>query len=299
MATRPLRLFKTFREFQLRVTGGFHGRARSGELVVGADEDADLGRSDSIGHGLLDPVGHACDFALGIGEYLDFRIGAVEHGHGAAPVLLVPVNVLHDLGQKAIGGLPDLVRRSIVDLERARAATNIDAKRLPRKRLLKDALAEIAGKEKRIGAARRDGGEHPQFRHAEVLGFVDHGMGERLVGPLREIRRDFSEDGRPGQKPLRLDELPRPHKDGPELLPLLDAKAVLAAKARNLLIGFKALQLPRIDDIEPFRCEKARREAGQRSLACRRFERPANLILGRRPRVMTERQREQLAAPRP
>jgi hypothetical protein len=48
-----LRLFKTFRQFQLRVTGGFHSLSRSGELVVGAHEYADLRRGDSSVHGLL------------------------------------------------------------------------------------------------------------------------------------------------------------------------------------------------------------------------------------------------------
>ena len=126
---------------------------------------------------------------VGIGEYLDFRVGAVEHGHRAAPILLVPVNILHDLGQKAVGRLPDLVRGSVVDLEGARTAANIDAKRLPRERLLKDALAEVAREEQRIGAVRCDRGEHPQFRHAKVLRFVDHGVGERLVGALPQNAR--------------------------------------------------------------------------------------------------------------
>lgn len=126
-----LRLLKTFGEFQLCVTGGFHGGTCAGKLIVRPYEQPDLGGSDSVCHGFLDPVGNARDFPFGIAVCLDFRIGAIEYRHGAAPVLFVPVNVLHDLGQKTVGRLPDLVRGSIVDLKRARTPANIDTKRLP------------------------------------------------------------------------------------------------------------------------------------------------------------------------
>jgi hypothetical protein len=42
---------------------------------------------------------------------------------------------------------PDLVRRPKVDSQRGGAATDIDAERLPQKRLLNNPLAQIAGKE--------------------------------------------------------------------------------------------------------------------------------------------------------
>ncbi|ULO25106.1 hypothetical protein [Methylocystis sp. SB2] len=34
--------------------------------------------------------------------------------------MFVPVNILHDLGKEAVGRLPDLMRRSVIDLESAR-----------------------------------------------------------------------------------------------------------------------------------------------------------------------------------
>jgi hypothetical protein len=132
------------------MTGDFHRRARSGELVVRPHENSYFGGRDSVCHGFLDPVGNTRDFALSIAECSGFRIRAIENRHRAAPILLIAVNVLHDLGKEPVGSLPDLVRRSIVDLERARTPTNLNAERLPRKRLLKDALAKITSKEKRL-----------------------------------------------------------------------------------------------------------------------------------------------------
>ena len=119
-------------------------------------------------------------------------------------------------------------------------------------------------------------------------------MSERLAVPLSEVFRDFAKDGRPCQKPLRFDDLPRTHEYWPELFALLGAEAGLAPEARNLLIGRDVRQLPRIHHVEPFRGKKAWREAGERSFRRRRLERPTYLILGRRPGMMAEGQRKEL-----
>ena len=77
----------------------------------------------------------------------DRRRRAVEHRDRVAPVLAVAVDV-GDLGaEQAVGLLPDLVRGAVVDAQRARAAADVDAERLPGERLLEDALAEVAGEE--------------------------------------------------------------------------------------------------------------------------------------------------------
>ena len=90
------------------MTGGLHRCACPGELIVRPDENPYLGGCNSVGHGLLDPIGYACDFALVIGVCLDFGIGAVEHGHRSAPILLVAINVLYELREEAVRGLSDL-----------------------------------------------------------------------------------------------------------------------------------------------------------------------------------------------
>jgi hypothetical protein len=55
----------------------------------------------------------------------------------------------------------DLVRGSVVDAERVGAATNIDAERSPRERLLENSLAEIASKEEPIGTVSSERGQEP------------------------------------------------------------------------------------------------------------------------------------------
>jgi hypothetical protein len=45
------------------------------------------------------------------------------------------------------------VRSPVIDPQRRGPAADVDAKRLPRKRLLEDALAEVAGEEQAAGTA--------------------------------------------------------------------------------------------------------------------------------------------------
>ena len=75
------------------------------------------------------------------------RPRAVEHGDRIAPVLAVAVHVRHLGPEQSISLHADLVRGAVVDAQRVGPAPNIDAKRPPRERLLKDPLAEIASKE--------------------------------------------------------------------------------------------------------------------------------------------------------
>ncbi|HKH28290.1 MAG TPA: hypothetical protein VKA61_08135 [Sphingomicrobium sp.] len=71
---------------------------------------------------------------------------------------------------------PDLVRRSIVDPQRRRAATHVEAKRLPREGLLKDVLSDIAREKEAISLCSSEGGEEAGFCDAEILRFVKDGV---------------------------------------------------------------------------------------------------------------------------
>ena len=100
------------------------------------------------------------------------RRRAVEHGNGIAAVLAVAVHIRHDRPEQPVGLHADLVGGAVVDAQGARAAANIHAERLPRERLLEDALAEVAGEEERVGAASAQGGKEPQVGDADVLRLV-------------------------------------------------------------------------------------------------------------------------------
>ena len=105
-------------------------------------------------------------------------------------VLLVAVDVRHYGPQQPVGLAADLVGGPVVDAQRARATADVDAERLPRERLLEDALPEVAGEEQRVGPAAAKGGEEPQLRHAEVLRLVDHDEVEgRMARSCRALRR--------------------------------------------------------------------------------------------------------------
>src|SRR5688572_23738529 len=98
------------------MTGKLYGSARSCELRIRPNEDSDLGGSGPVGNRLLDPVGNARNFTLRVMEREDFRIGAVENRHSAAPILLISIHVLHNTRQEPVSRLSDLMRGSVIDL---------------------------------------------------------------------------------------------------------------------------------------------------------------------------------------
>ena len=89
----------------------------------------------------------------------------------------------------------NLVRGSVVHLQDAGAAADVDAKGAPGEGLAKDALADVAGEEQ-TGATGGEGGEEAELGDAQVLGFVDDGGVERRGAA--NIPRQARPDGAPG-----------------------------------------------------------------------------------------------------
>ena len=71
-------------------------------------------------------------------------------------------------------------------MKRPRPAANIDSKRLPRKRLLENALAQVAGKEQAIGRFRAQRGKKPQLRRGKILSLIHHSEVERWTYAARK-----------------------------------------------------------------------------------------------------------------
>ncbi len=86
--------------------------------------------------------------------------------------------------QQSVRLHPDLVGGAVIDMQRARAAADIDAERLPGKGLLEDALAQVAGEEQAVGALAAQRGEKAQLRDADILRFIDHDVFEGRMLPL-------------------------------------------------------------------------------------------------------------------
>ena len=148
------------------------GGLRAIQLRRGSNEDADLVRQHACLCAFGNPVANRLDFLVLAPERLNCRRRTVENGNRIAAVLAVAIHVGHDGAEQAIRLRADLVRGAIVDAQSARAAANIDAERLPRERLLEDALAEVAGKEQRIGTAAAQRGQEPQVGDADILRLV-------------------------------------------------------------------------------------------------------------------------------
>ena len=132
------------------------------------------------------------------GKRPDLGFGTVENGYSAATILFVAVNVLHDLGQETISRPPDLMRRSVIDLERW-TGREIDAKAFHEKGCWKMRWPRSPAKN-RLSPPRGDSREEPQFRHAQVLRLVDDDMGERLFRAPGIMRADFGENLRRGDE---------------------------------------------------------------------------------------------------
>ena len=65
------------------------------------------------------------------------------------------------------------------------------------------------------------------------------------------------EDAGFGQEAARIEFLQHAREHRPQPIALLLAHAVLAAEARHVGVGFCRLDLPRIDDVGPFRAQEA------------------------------------------
>lgn len=77
---------------------------------------------------------------------------------------------------------PDLMRSAVVDAQRRRASTNIDAEGLPREGLLEDALSEIAREEEAVRTTGRQLLQEAGFGDAKILAFIDYGEVKRRLG---------------------------------------------------------------------------------------------------------------------
>src|SRR5690606_35852833 len=89
-----------------------------------------------------------------------------------APGLDVAVNVRDFGAQQAVGARPDLVRRAVVDAQRARASSYVNAEGQPGEGLLEDALAEVAGEEEAVATPGAESCQEAQLGDAEVLRLV-------------------------------------------------------------------------------------------------------------------------------
>ena len=81
-------------------------------------------------------------------------------------------------------------------------------------------MPEVAGKEEAVWSTLPEGGEKPQLRHADVLGFVDHGKVEGQVCAVRKLRGQSAEYPGAGDEALRLQLRAHTRKHRPEHSPL-------------------------------------------------------------------------------
>lgn len=69
--------------------------------------------------------------------------------------------------------------------------------------MLKNPLAEIAGKEQAVGSPCPERGEKLQLGDADILSFVNHGKVERQVCAVRKLRGQPTEYPGVGNQSLR------------------------------------------------------------------------------------------------
>ena len=129
--------------------------------------------------------------------------------------------------------------------------TDIDTERFPGKRLLKNALAQIAGEKEAIGAFASEDREESHFGNPNVLRFIDYHKVERSFATVCEVVGNATEHFRPGDEMTTREFGANPFENRPQEVSLLGAEAGLAPKARRIPVRFPCLQLPGIDDVRP------------------------------------------------
>ncbi len=68
---------------------------RTLDLGIRADEEADIASGHAFCHPRAQPISHSVDLLFFIAEETDHWLGAIEHRHGATPILSVAVHVRH------------------------------------------------------------------------------------------------------------------------------------------------------------------------------------------------------------
>ena len=140
----------------------------------------------------------------------------VEHRDCAFPFLQVAVNV-GDFGvQETVCLCPDLVRSAVVYPQGLGTAPNINTELFPGKRLLEDALAQVAREKESVGTATGDGSQESQLGDAHVLGLVHHNEVEGRVASFRNMSSQLSEHFGLGQQPLFSQARPDPLEYRPQ-----------------------------------------------------------------------------------
>jgi hypothetical protein len=120
------------------------------ELSLRSDEESNLVRCHASGHHLFDPTRDRLAFALFVLQLSNGGRRAIKHRDGVGSVVAVTVNIRDAGAEQSICLHANLVRGPIVDSQGLAAAANVNAERLPRKRLLKDALRKVACEEQRV-----------------------------------------------------------------------------------------------------------------------------------------------------
>ena len=90
----------------------------------------------------------------------------------------------------------------------------------------------------------------------------------------------LGEDVRPGSETPLVKQPAGSREDGPELLPLPCAEAILPPEPRDLGVGIRRADLPGVDDVRPFGDEKPGFELAARFRLRRLGERAGDLLLG-------------------
>src|ERR1700674_4171339 len=107
-------------------------------------------------------------------ERLNCRHWSVKYGHRATPLLCIAIDIRQFGSQQSVGLHSNLMRSSVIDVERSRTTANIHPERFPEERLLKNPLAKIACKEQAVRSICAQRGEKAQLRNAHILCLIDH-----------------------------------------------------------------------------------------------------------------------------
>src|SRR5207249_8766934 len=124
------------------------------------------------------PLSHGLYLLVPCRADSNHRKWTIKYRYSSLPIFGNAVHIRNLRSQQPVSLCTDLMRRSVVDPESTGASTNVNAQGAPRKRLLEDALPQIAGEEEAVRPVSAKGRKESQVRHTQVLRFINNDVVE-------------------------------------------------------------------------------------------------------------------------
>ena len=160
------------------------------QLCCRPHEYAHLTGAHAFAAAVLQPLPDRVRLFLLCFEQTHGGVRAIEGRNRSSSVLDIPVDIRDNWTEQTVSLHPDLMRSAVVQLEKLRSPTNLNAHGLPGERRLEDALPQVACEEQAVSSLTSQRGQEAQLSDSDVLRFVHDHEVKQWVRAVPELLRE-------------------------------------------------------------------------------------------------------------